>query len=211
MLNKLFISLLIFISLYQFTQAQKGNNDPFEAAVMKNRTSKNEEYRMVQGSPLEPSDIPGFKGLKYYPYNAKYRVVARVQKIKNPVVFKMKTTTDRRPEYKAYADLIFTIDGVHCKLTVYQPVSHLSDPGFEKYLFLPFTDETSGRETYGGGRFIDLSIPEGDTLLLDFNTAYNPLCAYNHRYSCPVPPEENDLKVKIEAGEKPLKDLSAHK
>jgi uncharacterized protein (DUF1684 family) len=73
---------------------------------------------------------------------------------------------------------------------------------YKKYLFIPFRDLTSGKESYGGGRYIDTEIPAGETLILDFNRAYNPYCAYSHRYSCPIPPEENTLKVEIRAGEK---------
>ena len=71
---------------------------------------------------------------------------------------------------------------------------------YEDYLFLPYTDLTSGDGSYGGGKYLDLKTPEGNTIIIDFNKAYNPYCAYSHRYSCPVPPEENDLLVRIEAG-----------
>ena len=70
------------------------------------------------------------------------------------------------------------------------------------FLFLPFKDLTNGKETYGGGRFMDILIPDTDKIILDFNKAYNPYCAFSHRYSCPLPPFENWLKTEIPAGEK---------
>ena len=73
-------------------------------------------------------------------------------------------------------------------------------------MFLPFSDETNGIESYGGGRYIDLRIPEGNTLIIDFNSAYNPYCAYNDKYSCPIVPRENYLRTRIEAGVKKFKD-----
>ena len=85
---------------------------------------------------------------------------------------------------------------------MYQSFPVSQDPEYIDYLFLPFTDLTSGDGSYGGGRFLDTTIPKGDTIVLDFNKAYNPYCAYNSAYSCPIPPKENDLLVRVEAGVK---------
>ena len=78
----------------------------------------------------------------------------------------------------------------------------MNDEGFEDYLFLPFLDDTNGEESYGGGRYIDLKIPEGDQMTIDFNTAYNPYCAYDAKYSCPIVPRENYMDVEVRAGVK---------
>jgi uncharacterized protein (DUF1684 family) len=95
------------------------------------------------------------------------------------------------------------IDSVPCRLAVYQNIDLLKRDRkkFKNYLFIPYKDKTTRNETYGGGRFLDFEIPKNATVILDFNLAYNPYCAYSHRYSCPIPPEENTLNVKIEAGE----------
>jgi uncharacterized protein len=208
--NFLFLVFSLQQLLSQPTSNARASKDPQKEFVMKQREIKDTEFKTPGSSPLPKTDIPAFKGLKYFPYNAKFCVKAKLEKIKDPKTFRMKTTTDRRPEYRTYAIAKFTVNGKPCQLTIYQPVDLIKQAGLEKYLFLPFTDETSGRETYGGGRFIELSIPDDDNILIDFNTAYNPYCAYNHTYSCPVPPEENDLNVKIEAGELPLYDFSKH-
>ena len=116
--------------------------------------------------------------------------------------FKMPTTTDRMPVYRRYGYVTFQRDSVSYTLTAYQNLKMRKEEGFEDYLFIPFRDATSRLTTYGGGRYLDLRIPEEETILLDFNLTYNPYCAYSHRFSCPIPPEENTLKVAIEAGEK---------
>jgi uncharacterized protein (DUF1684 family) len=85
-------------------------------------------------------------------------------------------------------------------LNVYQSHTLREKEGYKDYLFLPFTDLTNGNETYGSGRYIDLRIPERETIIIDFNKAYNPYCAYNYGYACPIPPKENKLKVEIRAG-----------
>ena len=116
--------------------------------------------------------------------------------------FAMQTSTDRRPLYRKYGELRFVLLGQPMRLSVYQSVDGLKRPGLEDYLFVPFTDLTNGHGSYGGGRYLDLRIPPKGvtTMQLDFNRAYNPSCAYNRGYSCPVPPAENRLAVAIPVG-----------
>ncbi len=173
--------------------------------VMEQRVQKDKEFQIPGKSPLTADDMQYFEGLEYYPYDTTFCTVAELLRNQDPPVIRMKTTTDRRPEYRIYGKLHFNLQGKKCSLTVFQPVELSQKPGYEHYLFMPFTDETSGRETYGGGRFMELQIPESDRLLLDFNTCFNPYCAYNHKYSCPIPPEENDLEISVKAGELPYK------
>ena len=80
----------------------------------------------------------------------------------------------------------------------------MRNPAYKNYIFLPFTDDSNGFETYGGGRYLDIDKPEDGVrkIVLDFNIAYNPYCAYSDAYSCPIPPRENNLSVKILAGAK---------
>ena len=106
------------------------------------------------------------------------------------------------PVYKPYGKLKFKIDGKKYKLTLYQNVELTKREGYEDYLFLPFNDMTNGVESYGGGRYLDMKIGDLDFPVIDFNYCYNAYCAYNHKYSCPIPPDENYLKVRIEAGVK---------
>ena len=112
----------------------------------------------------------------------------------------MKTTTSRLPTYEVFGVATFVLDGKELQLNIYQSHRLRETEEYKDYLFLPFTDLTNGEETYGGGRFIDLEIPKGDYITIDFNKSYNPYCAYNKKYSCPIPPKENDLDVRILAG-----------
>jgi uncharacterized protein (DUF1684 family) len=164
------------------------------------------EYADAKESPLEPSDLKTFHGLDFYPVSQKYAVQAEFIKSEKQKVFKMKTTGTRLPEYVKYGELHFIIDGKKLKLNVYQNIELIQKPGFENYLFLPYSDLTCGKESYIGGRYIDMRIPKTNIVLIDFNTSYNPYCAYNHKYSCPVVPLENDLDIEIKAGVKKFHD-----
>ena len=153
-------------------------------------------------SPLKESDRRNFKSLDFFEINPEMVVTAKLIKSKKSKPFSMPTTTDRKPMYKKYGELHFELKGVQCVLEVYQNLDFIKMPKYQNYLFLPFTDLTSGVESYGGGRYLDLQIPDADTVLLDFNQAYNPYCAYNEKYSCPIVPKINDLDVEVNAGVK---------
>ena len=116
--------------------------------------------------------------------------------------FNMKTTTDRLSKERVFGILTFELKGKSFELNVYQGQELMQKEGFENYLFLPFLDNTNGTFTYGGGRYIDLEIPEGDIVEIDFNSAYNPYCAYNEKFSCPIVPGENYIDIDVEAGVK---------
>ncbi len=191
---KIFTILLSVILLFQNGTAQNS----YKKEIKKFQNKLNKEYSDTATSPLTKKDLATFKGLDFYPVRKKFRVKAKFTRMENALPFKMKTTTDRAPEYVKYGELEFMLDGKKIKVTVYQSI-RLKEK-YKDYLFLPFRDLTSGKTSYGGGRYVDLKIPEGNTIIIDFNKAYNPYCAYNHRYSCVVPPAENFIDVKIKAG-----------
>ena len=115
----------------------------------------------------------------------------------------MATTTDRKPLYKEYGTLNFTLKGKACELTIYRSQDDLRDEKYKDYLFLPFTDATSSNESYGGGRYMDVMTTSENTdgtIELNFNNTYNPYCAYNAKYSCPLTPRQNHLDIEIKAG-----------
>jgi len=203
-MNKLFLLLILFV-VVQGSFAQhipiKGGNS-YHDEIIKQRQAKDTEMRSDDNSPIPAETRKEFKGLNYFMPDSVYMVIASFERFDNPFHFKMKTTTDRMPEYTIYGKATFQLKGQEYKLNVYQNVELLKKPGYENYLFIPFNDSTNGYETYGGGRFIDGENTAGDKLIIDFNTAYNPYCAYNHKYSCPIPPEENMIPLKVEAGEK---------
>ncbi|WP_140485240.1 DUF1684 domain-containing protein [Flavobacterium sp. GSA192] len=198
-----YILLFVFLVQCSFGFSQK----KFDAAAAKKYQQElNKEYTDPKTSPLEVEDLRGFKGLDFYPVNKKFFVNAHFVRTSKEKPFQMKTTTNRTPVYVKYGEVHFEIDGQKCKLNLYQDVVSARNPEYKDDLFLPFFDKTSGKESYIGGKYIDLKIPKGNTIAIDFNTSYNPYCAYNYHYSCPKVPLENDLKVAIRAGVKKFHD-----
>ena len=192
---KKLIWLCYFIAVTSFAQ------DTFSLKESKQAQEKlNEAYLNPETSILLEADFEAFKGLEFFPLDEKYIVKAKFIRTTGEEPFEMPTTTERTPVYEKYAEVHFRIDNEDLKLNVYRDTSFVSKPGLEDYLFLPFYDLTNGIETYGGGRYLDLRIPEGDTVLIDFNRTYNPYCVYNPKYSCPIPPSQNDLDIEIRDG-----------
>jgi hypothetical protein len=165
----------------------------------------NKEFSSKEASPLTEEDLANFESLEFFPLDSSYIVTAQLTLHKDSKPFKMRTTTDRLPVYKHYATAHFVLHGKKFNLEIYQNEKLLLTPDYEDYLFLPFTDLTNGQESYGGGRYIDLKIPESEQITIDFNQAYNPYCAYNSKYSCPIPPKVNHLNTEIRAGVKNFK------
>lgn len=163
------------------------------------------EYSDSATSPLKQEDLAKFKKLDFFPIDTAFRVFARLEKTDDQNYFEMQTTTERKPEYRVWAIAIFSLKDKEYRLNVYQNKKAMDDPTYSNYLFLPFLDLTNGESSYGGGRYIDLLIPEDNTVIIDFNKAYNPYCAYNHSYSCPIVPKENFLDIEVIAGVKKYK------
>lgn len=190
--------LLIFFLLCSNLTFSQHN----EKEVLKYQKELNESYLNPESSPLKEDELKNFKGLNFYPYNEKFVVQAILEKLENQPVFKMPTSGTNKPDYKRYGILHFTIDNKKFQLEVYQNLDLIKMKDYKKHLFLPFIDETSGNETYGAGRYLDIEIPDGSEIVLDFNKAYHPYCAYTIGYSCPITPDVNFLKTEILAGVK---------
>ncbi|RZJ68267.1 MAG: DUF1684 domain-containing protein [Flavobacterium sp.] len=192
---------LLFVCLSGFSQ------DKYDVAAAESYQKQlDSEYADPKESPLLDSDREHFKGLDFYAIDAKYIVNAKFSQVKEARPFEMKTTGARRPMYVLFGIIEFSIDGKPLKLNVYRNIELSKKDEYKDHLFLPFSDLTSGKESYIGGRYIDLRVPAGDTIVIDFNRAYNPYCAYNPKYSCPIVPLENDLSVEIKAGVKKFHD-----
>ncbi|MGB0136903.1 MAG: DUF1684 domain-containing protein [Flavobacteriales bacterium] len=172
------------------------------AAIRHHQDSLNTKFANPETSPLTEEAVKTFEALEFYHIDQAYRVEARFEPYENPETVFFATTTDRQPEYKVYAKLTFTLAGQEHTLNIYQNVRLSQMPQYRDYLFLPFNDLTNGEGSYGGGRYLDLRMPKGNTIVLDFNKCYNPYCAYNHKYSCPIPPDGQYVPVAIEAGVK---------
>ena len=171
----------------------------WEEAVERHREEKDEYFRSSSNSPIPPDQREAFGGLSYYPPNPDYRfeLSLREHDEKEPVT--VGTSTEGEREYLRWGEFRFEVNGEEAALQAYK-----ADPGDDR-LWVPFRDGTSGDETYGAGRYLDLEPDSHRTdgeWTLDFNQAYNPTCAYSDAYECPLPPTENWLGVEIAAGEK---------
>ncbi|WP_299437908.1 DUF1684 domain-containing protein [uncultured Aquimarina sp.] len=171
----------------------------------------NKDFSSEEKSPLTSKDFKTFKALDFFDIDTLYSVSAKFIRTPYETPFIMKTTTNREPIYVKYGEAHFVLQEKEWILNIYQSQGLKTQPEYEDYLFLPFTDLTNGETSYGGGRFIDLKVPEGDVILIDFNMAYNPYCAYSARYSCPIPPEENHLELEIPVGVKKYNKHEANK
>ncbi len=161
------------------------------------RQEKDAYFARGADSPIPHKERASFKGLNYYPPNLTYRFTVDVTPYDAPeVVILGSTRGDERPQLR-YGYVEFTVGETPCRLSVYT-----NPDGYDGMLFIPFRDATSGGETYGAGRYVELEGEDDGKFVLDFNLAYSPWCAYNELYSCVLPPVENHLAVAIEAGEK---------
>lgn len=195
--------LLFIVAIFSsnFLQAQY-DSTAAKQEILSFQKELNESYK-GKDSPLLPKDLKKFKSHSFYQINLAYRVVAKFSLSSESNFGPMKTTTSRLPNYRIYGMAQFTLHGQVYQLPVYQGQDLMTVAGYEDYLFLPFTDLTNGEETYDGGRYIGLRIPKGnDPFIIDFNQAYNPYCAYNEKYSCPIVPADNHLDIAIPAGVK---------
>jgi uncharacterized protein (DUF1684 family) len=160
------------------------------------RAAKDDFFANDPHSPLTPEQKREFHGLDYYPENPDLRLEIPIEKFQQVETIRMQTSTGDIQDYTREGMIHFEVDGDDAELTIFR-----NDHG----LFLPFVDSMAGRETYGAGRYLEpVELPDGK-ILVDFNLAYNPYCAYNDLYSCPLTPWENRLKVPIRAGEKSFK------
>ncbi len=198
---KYLILVGLFLGIFQIGFTQEGILEESKKA----QEELNQAYLEEETTVLTAEDFEDFQGLEFFELTEEYIVEAEFIRTPEEKPFEMPTTTERTPEYVKYAELHFVLAGDSLQLNVYQETSFKEDPKLKNYLFLPFTDPTNGKETYGGGRYLDLKIPDTKQVIIDFNKAYNPYCAYNPKYSCPIPPIENDLPIPIKAGVKKFK------
>lgn len=210
MKKKIALILLLVGTLYpihgRVISAEEGNQiDKVlqEKRALEWRKERNEFFKTHQRSPLTSKEKGQFKEVKYFPCNPQYAFSGKIERyilhIDNPKYYAtVLTNKGTNKRYIRYGKYRFNLDGKEYTLEIYKSI--LSD-----MLFIPFKDRTNGKETYEGGRYIDAEILSGYKMVLDFNMAYFPSCAYNDKFICVLPPRENMLEIEIRAGEKNLK------
>ncbi|NJL13095.1 MAG: DUF1684 domain-containing protein [Microscillaceae bacterium] len=189
---------LLLIFFYNFLGGASGAETEVQhqLRIQKERKAKDNFLKNDAQSPLLPGQKAAFEGLAYFPPAFAYRVQARLQKLSPPENISLPMSKGQPETYLRFAKAYFKAKGQSFVLTL------LRKTGQDPRLFLVFSDQTSGQSTYGGGRYLDIPYQEGQKqIFLDFNQAYNPYCAYNAAYACPLPLPENHLEMKVEAGE----------
>jgi uncharacterized protein (DUF1684 family) len=173
--------------------------------ILNFQSKLNDEFKNPETSPLPDRYRKEFESLDFFQPDTSYVVRAKFVLTPEALPFLMPTTTDRKSEEVVYGIAHFKLNGKEHQLEIYQNRKLMLDEEFKDYLFLPFSDHTNGKESYAGGRYIDLSIPKTDSIVIDFNKAYNPYCTYNKKFSCPIVPSVNALDISILAGVKDFK------
>lgn len=196
-MKQLILVWVFVVSLAGGVQAQEDYISEIKAFQGK----LNKEYRDPKESPLSPKDRRRFESHDFFPIDSSYQVKAVFKRSRGLVeTIQMETSSGIRAKYDKYGVIEFELNGRMHQLTLYQSHRLRKMEGYEDHLFLPFTDLTSGDQSYGGGRYLDVTIPVGNQMVIDFNKAYNPYCAYSDGYSCPIPPAENNLDTEVLAG-----------
>lgn len=185
------------------------SQDEYSWEMKQFRHQKDQFFATSPDAPIPAHERQQFEGLRYFEPDLSYRVEAELVRFDTPEIVQLGTTTGRISQHYRYGEVRFTLDGQPCRLTVYKSVdADGEDAEADRELFLPFRDATSGKESYGAGRYLELE--EGSAgpgrVVIDFNLAYSPWCAYSDLYSCVLPPAENTLSVPVCAGERSYHD-----
>jgi len=205
--NKLFVLITLLFAGIQHNSFSQGviissNKTDHLEKVSEWRTEKDEKYKDPAKTMFTKELLKDFSRLKYYDVDYTYRVPGKLTLYNDNRTFAIQTTGGQVYQYLIYGQVSFILRGKSLTLNVYQSQRSAKSGNKSGALFIPFTDKTSGSDTYGGGRYLVLDIPDSDILTLDFNMAYNPYCVYDPEHSCPIPPKENKLDVLVEVGEK---------
>jgi uncharacterized protein (DUF1684 family) len=199
-MKKHILFLLLLFPIFMFSQKNKQQSKEIQE-IKKFQNDLNKEYLDPKETPLRDDNFTKFKQHPFFPIDLKYRVIAKFITTENPQPFDLPTSSGKSKSYQEFGKATFELDGKSYTLTIYQSLDLMKMEKYKDHLFLPFHDETNNKETYGGGKYMDLKIPSGNTIVLDFNQSYQPFCAYNaYDYNCPIVPEENKLPVEIRAG-----------
>ena len=196
----LLIVAIVAITIFNFLTIGESSAD-YKARLETERKDKN-GFMLSSSSPLLEEDQLNFKGLNYYPIDESYKVTARIELTEKKQPIFIESTTGEQLKYIPFAKATFKLKEREHTVMLYQDWEERN----ANKLSLMFADETSAIETYGGGRYVDVMYRNTNSVVIDFNTAYNPYCHFNPEYSCPIPPRENMLNVAIEAGEKIYKN-----
>ena len=187
---------VIIIFIYSFNSTSS-SGIAYPDKIQQYRIEKNEFMKSSSESPLTKDQKSGFTGLNYFPVNEKLKIKADFEPSETSDYRILPMSKGEQQEYKVHGHAVFQLNNSIYRLVVFKSADENEDA-----LFLPFFDTSNEVTTYGGGRYLEPELVNKNTILLDFNYAYNPYCAYSPDYICPLPPLENRLSANINAGEK---------
>lgn len=198
-----YIFFLVIISIALIASCQIESQNAYVRAVEKERFTKDSLFKFSGQSPIPPQYQRQFMSLNYYEPDETYKVNAKLQRFEDAKLVTLRNNFNSNEDYYKIGKVFFNLKGQDYALTLLKSARLMDDPETRNIYFLPFTDKTNGKETYQTGRYIDIIIEDDrqKQLVIDFNKAYNPYCAYSKGYTCPLPPPENSMPIKIEAGE----------
>ncbi len=186
-----------FVILVFFIACSTPSN--YENEIEIQRVAKNAAFVNPSETPLDSTELKTFKGVYFFPIDEKYKVKGVLKRFDDEPIFDMPHTLNRTYKYQRFAEVTFILN----KKTFTLPVYINKELKQQKLLFFSFTDLTNGKQTYSGGKFLDIHFDDTQKEVeLDFNLSYFPYCAYSHRFSCPIVPKENHIDLEIKAGEK---------
>jgi uncharacterized protein (DUF1684 family) len=195
------VLLLMIILVYSFLETSVKPRE----YIKEIESERQEIIDFMENDPESPFNNKGkvpYEGLNFFDIDPKFKVKAKIKRIASPISFNIQMSNGETEEYFKYATAHFKLQDVKQELFLLKSKRFYDKP----YLFLPFYDETSAVESYGGGRYLNIDYEGGKEVFLDFNLAYNPYCVYRETYRCPIPPPENRITVKVTAGERNYKD-----
>lgn len=200
--NSLMRAFIIMLLAWNSLGLHAQSSPPYSEEIAEFREAYKHDFLLDERAPLKTGE--DLAKLRFFEPDDRYRVRCTFSRTQDAVPFDLPTYSGVTKPYVKYGELSFEWEGRTHTLAVYQSLHLRTMPGFAQHLFLPFNDLTNGEATYGGGRYIDLTVQdvEVEQIYLDFNRCYNPWCCYSDGYSCPIPPAENKLDIAVEAGEK---------
>jgi len=196
-MKKIFAGLFIIVALFFGWYSLQGgeSESQYISRILEERAEKEVFFESSSESPFKNQE---FNGLEHFPPDLNFKVTARLIDLEERRIVTMVTNDNKTKKYREWGLVEFELGGTINQLMIYE----MMGGPYRGTLFLPFADETSALTTYGGGRYLDVKKSGTKSILLDFNLAYNPYCAYAEGYSCSLPPPGNILDIPIEAGEK---------
>lgn len=192
------LAMIVLILGYTFFLSGRKEEEEYRETIQEHRESIAEFMKSSPDSPFNKKGPVQFEGLKYFAVDPAFKVVAEITRYENPEQIILTMSDGSHENYFKYATAEFELSGKPQRLVLLKSETYWN----EDWLFLPFYDETSTRESYGGGRYLEITYAGGPVADIDFNLCYNPYCAYTDTYRCPFPPQENQITVPVTAGEK---------